>query len=119
MIASINLPNAGPISVEVVGGNNNAASYAIAIWNRNTRRYMPVGQGLAAFNDPTPDLFPLGPPNPLRGMVIVVRAYVLPYAPGMAGFYVGAKLRAGQQVLATLQESPNEPATVNLIAEFT
>ena len=118
MIQQIELPARGKISIEVIGGINNANSYTVAIWNTVSRQWDKIGEGLASTHDPDSDVFPLGDAADLKGHIILVRAFILPYAPDTGPYFVGANITGDGGLSDKLEGEYPDPVTANLIGKF-
>lgn len=113
----IKLPSAGAVSVRIVAGHNNALSYRVALWDPKKRKYLNVGEGLASYEDPTPDEFSLGSPDFLRGKTIVMRAYVFPYPPKTPPFHAEIVVAVdGEDMDVELEQDYDDDASIASLA---
>ena len=114
----ITLPASGEVSLEVIGGINNAASYAVALWNPKTQKYEKVGEGLASSAKPDGTSWKLGDAGDIRGKTLLVRAYVLPYQANTPPYFVGAIVSAPKMSDEKIGDPLNSDVTVNILAKL-
>ena len=114
------VPANAALALQVTAGQNNAFSYVVARWDQSARRYTQLLTGLAAINDPNPDVVAIGSGTANQGRIFLCRGYIFPYDQNSVGpFAVDFAVMANGARVGGVTATVNEPLTLNLILQIT